>query len=83
MNMQSSESNIYENKKSKSVKIWRGGLCFHHLEVPFVYLYFSGARWLSGRDAATGRGVVIGTKALLADHGLSLAGQRYVIQVLP
>ncbi|CAM6126084.1 unnamed protein product [Calypogeia fissa] len=33
-----------------------------------------------GRDAATGRGVVFATEALLADHGLPLAGQRYVIQ---
>ncbi|KAL2643619.1 hypothetical protein R1flu_011206 [Riccia fluitans] len=33
-----------------------------------------------GRDAATGRGVVFGTQALLADHGMSIAGQKYVIQ---
>ena len=33
-----------------------------------------------GREAATGRGVLIGTECLLADQGLSLAGQRVVIQ---
>jgi glutamate dehydrogenase (NAD(P)+) len=33
-----------------------------------------------GREAATGRGVLIGTECLLADHGLTLAGQRVVIQ---
>ncbi|BBN01969.1 glutamate dehydrogenase (NAD(P)+) [Marchantia polymorpha subsp. ruderalis] len=33
-----------------------------------------------GRDAATGRGVVFGTQALLADHGKTIAGQKYVIQ---
>ena len=27
-----------------------------------------------GREAATGRGVLIGTECLLADHGLTLAG---------
>ena len=34
-----------------------------------------------GRDAATGRGVLFATEALLNDHGLSVAGQRFVIQV--
>jgi glutamate dehydrogenase (NAD(P)+) len=33
-----------------------------------------------GREAATGRGVLIGTECLLADYGLPLAGQRVVIQ---
>ncbi|KAG6543899.1 hypothetical protein Mapa_014739 [Marchantia paleacea] len=33
-----------------------------------------------GRDAATGRGVVLGTEALLADHGKTIGGQKYVIQ---
>ncbi|KAJ7536657.1 hypothetical protein O6H91_12G076500 [Diphasiastrum complanatum] len=33
-----------------------------------------------GRDAATGRGVVYALKALLADHGKSIAKQSYVIQ---
>ncbi|KAG9452015.1 hypothetical protein H6P81_004919 [Aristolochia fimbriata] len=33
-----------------------------------------------GREAATGRGVLFGTEALLAEHGKSIAGQRFVIQ---
>jgi glutamate dehydrogenase (NAD(P)+) len=34
-----------------------------------------------GRDAATGRGVLFATEALLAEHGKSISGQRFVIQV--
>ncbi|KAJ0468229.1 Glutamate dehydrogenase B [Helianthus annuus] len=33
-----------------------------------------------GRDAATGRGVLFATEALLNDQGKSIAGQRFVIQ---
>ncbi|KAL7098144.1 hypothetical protein ACP275_10G186900 [Erythranthe tilingii] len=33
-----------------------------------------------GRDAATGRGVLFATEALLNEHGKSIAGQRVVIQ---
>ncbi|XP_018442729.2 glutamate dehydrogenase 1 [Raphanus sativus] len=33
-----------------------------------------------GRDAATGRGVMFGTEALLNEHGKSISGQRFVIQ---
>ncbi|XP_068649704.1 glutamate dehydrogenase 1, mitochondrial-like [Aristolochia californica] len=33
-----------------------------------------------GRDAATGRGVLFATEALLAEYGKSIAGQRFVIQ---
>lgn len=33
-----------------------------------------------GRDAATGRGVLFGTEALLNEYGKSIAGQRVVIQ---
>ncbi|RVX09736.1 Glutamate dehydrogenase 1 [Vitis vinifera] len=33
-----------------------------------------------GRDAATGRGVLFATEALLHEHGKSIAGQRFVIQ---
>ncbi len=33
-----------------------------------------------GREAATGRGVLFGAECLLESHGLSLAGQRCVIQ---
>lgn len=34
-----------------------------------------------GRDAATGRGVLFATEALLAEYGKSISGQRFVIQV--
>ncbi|CAN8300450.1 unnamed protein product [Cochlearia groenlandica] len=33
-----------------------------------------------GRDAATGRGVMFGTEALLNEQGESISGQRFVIQ---
>lgn len=33
-----------------------------------------------GRDAATGRGVLFATEALLHEHGKSIAGQRFVVQ---
>lgn len=33
-----------------------------------------------GRDAATGRGVLFATEALLNEHGKSISGQRFVIQ---
>ncbi|RWR85393.1 glutamate dehydrogenase 1 [Cinnamomum micranthum f. kanehirae] len=33
-----------------------------------------------GRDAATGRGVLFATEALLAEYGKSISGQRFVIQ---
>ncbi|MQM03592.1 hypothetical protein Taro_036384 [Colocasia esculenta] len=33
-----------------------------------------------GRDAATGRGVLFATEALLAEHGKSISGQRFIIQ---
>ncbi|KAH9784479.1 glutamate dehydrogenase 1 [Citrus sinensis] len=33
-----------------------------------------------GRDAATGRGVLFATEALLNEHGKNIAGQRFVIQ---
>ncbi|KAF6139289.1 hypothetical protein GIB67_021499 [Kingdonia uniflora] len=33
-----------------------------------------------GRDAATGRGVLFATAALLQDYGKSISGQRFVIQ---
>ncbi|PKA59753.1 Glutamate dehydrogenase [Apostasia shenzhenica] len=33
-----------------------------------------------GRDAATGRGVLFATQALLADHGKNISDQRFVIQ---
>lgn len=33
-----------------------------------------------GREAATGRGVLFATAALLSDYGLSISGQRFVIQ---
>jgi len=33
-----------------------------------------------GREAATGRGVMFATEALLNEYGLGLAGQRYVVQ---
>jgi glutamate dehydrogenase (NAD(P)+) len=33
-----------------------------------------------GRDAATGRGVLFGTEALLNEYGKSIPGQRFVIQ---
>ncbi|RID64554.1 hypothetical protein BRARA_E03483 [Brassica rapa] len=35
-----------------------------------------------GRDAATGRGVLFATEALLNEHGKSIAGQRFAIQIL-
>ncbi|KAK9121041.1 hypothetical protein Syun_018658 [Stephania yunnanensis] len=35
-----------------------------------------------GREAATGRGVVIATEELLADHGKSISGLKFVIQGL-
>ncbi|KAJ8451618.1 hypothetical protein Cgig2_018252 [Carnegiea gigantea] len=34
-----------------------------------------------GRDAATGRGMLFATEALLNEHGKSISGQRFVIQV--
>lgn len=34
-----------------------------------------------GRDAATGRGVVYATEALLAEHGKSVKGLTFAIQV--
>lgn len=34
-----------------------------------------------GRDAATGRGVLFATEALLKEYGKGIAGQRFVIQV--
>lgn len=34
-----------------------------------------------GRDAATGRGVMYATEALLAEHGKSISGSTFVIQV--
>jgi glutamate dehydrogenase/leucine dehydrogenase len=34
-----------------------------------------------GREAATGRGVVYATEALLNDHGKTIANQTFVIQV--
>ena len=34
-----------------------------------------------GRDAATGRGVLYATQALLADNGKSIPNQTFVIQV--
>lgn len=34
-----------------------------------------------GRDAATGRGVLFATEALLNEHGKSISGQRFAIQV--
>ncbi|KAB2071490.1 hypothetical protein ES319_A08G225600v1 [Gossypium barbadense] len=33
-----------------------------------------------GRDAATGRGVLFATEALLNEHGKSISGQKFVIQ---
>ncbi|CAH9071554.1 unnamed protein product [Cuscuta epithymum] len=33
-----------------------------------------------GRDAATGRGVLFATEALLKEHGKCIAGQRFIIQ---
>ncbi|OAY85325.1 Glutamate dehydrogenase 2 [Ananas comosus] len=33
-----------------------------------------------GRDAATGRGVVFATEALLAEHGKSISGSTFIIQ---
>ncbi|KAE9455982.1 hypothetical protein C3L33_12107, partial [Rhododendron williamsianum] len=33
-----------------------------------------------GRDAATGRGVLFATEALLNEHGKTIAGQRFVVQ---
>ncbi|KAJ3674767.1 hypothetical protein LUZ60_005383 [Juncus effusus] len=33
-----------------------------------------------GRDAATGRGVLFATEALLNEHGKSISGQRFIIQ---
>ncbi|KAJ6349462.1 hypothetical protein OIU77_006941 [Salix suchowensis] len=33
-----------------------------------------------GRDAATGRGVLFATEALLNEHGKTISGQRFVIQ---
>ncbi|KAJ6951743.1 glutamate dehydrogenase 1-like isoform X2 [Populus alba x Populus x berolinensis] len=33
-----------------------------------------------GRDAATGRGVLFATEALLKEHGKTISGQRFVIQ---
>eukprot|EP00252_Welwitschia_mirabilis_P007848 TRINITY_DN19560_c0_g1_i1.p1 TRINITY_DN19560_c0_g1~~TRINITY_DN19560_c0_g1_i1.p1 ORF type:complete len:412 (-),score=84.18 TRINITY_DN19560_c0_g1_i1:297-1532(-) len=33
-----------------------------------------------GRESATGRGVMYATEAFLAEHGKSIAGQRFVIQ---
>ncbi|KAK9169399.1 hypothetical protein Syun_001539 [Stephania yunnanensis] len=33
-----------------------------------------------GRDAATGRGVLFATEALLREHGKSISGQRFIIQ---
>ncbi|CAD6207007.1 unnamed protein product [Miscanthus lutarioriparius] len=33
-----------------------------------------------GRDAATGRGVLFATEALLAEHDKGIAGQRFIIQ---
>ncbi|RXI01369.1 hypothetical protein DVH24_001603 [Malus domestica] len=35
-----------------------------------------------GRDAATGRGVLFATEALLNEYGKSISGQRCVIQRL-
>ncbi|RZS10302.1 hypothetical protein BHM03_00041501 [Ensete ventricosum] len=35
-----------------------------------------------GRDAATGRGVLFATEALLAEYGKSIKDQRFVIQIL-
>lgn len=34
-----------------------------------------------GRDAATGRGVIFATDALLAEYGKSISDQKFVIQV--
>lgn len=34
-----------------------------------------------GRDAATGRGVLFATEALLNEYGKTIAGQRFVVQV--
>lgn len=34
-----------------------------------------------GRDAATGRGVLFATEALLKDHNLSIRDQSFVVQV--
>jgi glutamate dehydrogenase (NAD(P)+) len=34
-----------------------------------------------GRDAATGRGVMYATEALLAEYGKSISGSTFVIQV--
>lgn len=33
-----------------------------------------------GRDAATGRGVMFATEALLAEHGMSISNQRFIVQ---
>jgi glutamate dehydrogenase (NAD(P)+) len=35
-----------------------------------------------GRDAATGRGVLFATEALLNEYGKSVSGQRFIIQVI-
>lgn len=35
-----------------------------------------------GREAATGRGVLFATEALLKDHNLSIRDQTFVVQVI-
>jgi glutamate dehydrogenase (NAD(P)+) len=48
------------------------------------YMYFFLKKDLGGslgREAATGRGVLYATEALLSEYGKSISGQRFVIQV--
>lgn len=48
----------------------------------FVCLVYQDLGGSLGREAATGRGVVYATEALLAEHGKSIKGLTFAIQVL-
>lgn len=51
----------------------------------YVYLirilFFQDLGGSLGRESATGRGVVFATEALLAEHGKSVKGTTFAIQV--
>ena len=47
----------------------------------FRYSFVQALGGSLGREAATGRGVLFATEALLKDHGLSIRDQSFVVQV--
>ena len=57
------------------------GLSAQHLHILWISCSIQDLGGSLGRDAATGRGVLFATEALLAEHGKGIAGQRFVIQV--